>query len=57
MQILVSFTRDSGCKLLELNLCDWGKELMFGPDLKKLVVVLEKQRYEPKLKQGMVLGE
>jgi len=57
VQILVSFTRDSGCKLLELNLCDWGKELMFGPDLKKLVVVLEKQRYEPKLKQGMVLGE
>jgi len=54
-QILASYARESACKMLELNLCAWGKELNLGANINKLVVGLEKQRQDPKVKQGCPL--
>jgi len=56
-QILDSYTRESACRMLELNLCAWGKELELAPDIKNLVSGLQKERQGPKGKQeGPVFG-
>jgi len=39
-QILDSYARESACKMLELNLRGWGKELNLGADTNKLVIGL-----------------
>jgi len=49
-QILDSHDRESACRMLELNLCAWWKELNFGSDIQHLVAVLEKDRQNSKKK-------
>jgi len=56
-QILDSYARESACRMLEFNLCAWGKELELAPDIKNLVSGLQKERQGPKGKQeGPVFG-
>jgi len=43
-QTLDSHDRESECRMLEFNLCIWGKELNFGSDIKDVGAALEKER-------------
>jgi len=56
-QILDRYIRESACRMLELNLYAWGKELELALDIKNLVSELQKERQGPKGKQeGPMFG-